>query len=106
MNFTINGKTEELEVTILNSDVNGNPRFVMHYLAFVTEKQQEENRKTGFFVTNDYADALKNVKKHTYCRKFHNKQYSGGILFQLYNIQSEVQDVLDAIHGTTKTEEV
>ena len=53
----------------INSDSNGNPRYVCHYLAF----------------DNDYSVALAMAKKLG-GKKFHNKQYGGGIVFQSYNI--------------------
>ena len=54
--------------TRINNDVNGNPRFVVHYLqlADTYERALYLSRKLGG-------------------RKFHNKQYGGGIAFQSYN---------------------
>lgn len=54
--------------TRVNNDVNGNPRFVVHYLqlADTYERALYLGRKLGG-------------------RKFHNKQYGGGIAFQSYN---------------------
>ena len=54
--------------TRVKNDVNGNPRFVVHYLqlADTYERALYLSRKLGG-------------------RKFHNKQYGGGIAFQSYN---------------------
>lgn len=54
--------------TRINNDVNGNPRFVVHYLqlADTYERALYLGRKLGG-------------------RKFHNKQFGGGIAFQSYN---------------------
>lgn len=54
--------------TRVKNDVNGNPRFVVHYLqlADTYERALYLGRKLGG-------------------RKFHNKQYGGGIAFQSYN---------------------
>lgn len=54
--------------TRINNDTNGNPRFVVHYLqiADTYERALFLGRKLGG-------------------RKFHNKQYGGGISFQSYN---------------------
>lgn len=54
--------------TRVNSDTNGNPRYVIHFLN----------------LNNDYENALKTARKLG-GRKFHNKQYGGGIVFQSYN---------------------
>ena len=55
--------------TRINNDTNGNPRFVVHYLqmADTYERALYLGRKLGG-------------------RKFHNKQFGGGIAFQSYNI--------------------
>lgn len=55
--------------TRINNDTNGNPRFVVHYLQ----------------VAESYERALYLARKIG-GRKFHNKQYGGGIAFQSYNI--------------------
>lgn len=55
--------------TRINNDTNGNPRFVVHYLQ----------------VAETYERALYLARKIG-GRKFHNKQYGGGIAFQSYNI--------------------
>jgi hypothetical protein len=54
--------------TRIKNDTNGNPRYVIHFLD----------------LDNDYENALKIAKKLG-GRKFHNKQYGGGIVFQSYN---------------------
>jgi hypothetical protein len=55
--------------TRINNDTNGSPRFVVHYLQ----------------VAESYERALYLARKIG-GRKFHNKQYGGGIAFQSYNI--------------------
>jgi hypothetical protein len=55
--------------TRIKNDTNGNPRFVVHYLQ----------------VAESYERALYLARKIG-GRKFHNKQYGGGIAFQSYNI--------------------
>ena len=55
--------------TRIKNDTNGNPRFVVHYLQ----------------VAETYERALYLARKIG-GRKFHNKQYGGGIAFQSYNI--------------------
>ncbi len=55
------------DFTKIKHDVNGNPRHVCHFLHF----------------SRNYADALAIAKKLG-GKKFHNKQYGGGIVFQEY----------------------
>ena len=54
--------------TRINNNTNGHPRYVIHYLQ----------------LANDYRRAMFLAKKLG-GRKFHNKQYGGGIVFESYN---------------------
>lgn len=54
--------------TRINNDINGNPRFVVHYL------QLADTYERALFLSRQLGG-----------RKFHNKQYGGGIAFQSYN---------------------
>jgi hypothetical protein len=74
-----------IEWTRVNNDVNGNPRYVCHFLNFTTEADNLD-------ISGKYALALKRAKKLG-GRKFHNKQYGGGIVFQSYNIDDLEQDI-------------
>ena len=61
-----------IEFTKVNNDVNGNPRYVCSWLNFSTKT---------------YEEAL-GIAKELGGRKFHNKQYGGGIVFScVHNIQ-------------------
>ena len=74
--------------TRINSDVNGNPRFVCHFLAFKPYQDPKEA-----YIGFEYEEALK-VAKTLGGRKFHNKQYGGGIVFQSYNINDITERIL------------
>ena len=60
------------DFTRINNDVNGNPRYVLHYRALCS--------------MNDGYDAALNIVRDYGGRKFHNKQYGGGIVFQEYSL--------------------
>jgi len=68
--------------TRVNSDSNGNPRYVIHYST----------------LHDDYETALKMARTFG-GRKFHNKQYGGGIIFQSYNLGGEVRDINRVLGG-------
>ena len=55
--------------TRLDSDINGNPRYVIHFLNFA----------------DNYPDAVKLANKIG-GRKYHTKKYGGGIVFQSYSL--------------------
>jgi len=54
--------------TQIKNDSNGNPRYVVHYL------QLADNYDRALYLGRKLGG-----------RKFHNKQYGGGIVFQSYN---------------------
>lgn len=71
----------QIEFTRINNDTNGNPRYVCHFLSIpLTE---DENKKG---ISEKYLIALNKARKIG-GKKFNNKQYGGGIVFQSYNIQ-------------------
>jgi hypothetical protein len=73
-------KIDSIQLTRINNDTNGNPRYVCHWLSF------KPNAET-------YEQALYLAKKLG-GRKFHNKQYGGGIVFHLYNIAALGQEIV------------
>lgn len=83
--------SNQVEFTRINCDINGNPRYVCHFNNFVTDKDREEALalqragRINSFVDEMYRIAIRRAKKLG-GRKFHNKQYGGGIVFQSYNI--------------------
>lgn len=69
----------EIDFTRIANDTNGNPRYVCHFLNFITDGDRE-----GTDISGRYEIALRKARKIG-GRKFHNKQYGGGIVFQSYN---------------------
>lgn len=55
-------------LTRINNDVNGNPRYVIHFLA----------------LSNEYPRAII-LANSIGGRKYHTKSYGGGLVFQCYN---------------------
>ena len=88
--------------TRVNNCINGNPRFVCHFLNF---KPFNHDNKNGLFT---FEDAVK-IAKTLGGKRFHNKQYGGGILFSSYNLQRESESILlhcgDAIEYESKSGE-
>ena len=81
---------ETLTVTRVKNDVNGNSRYVVHFLALNT--QAELDADPWISVSEKYAIALKRARKIG-GRKFHNRQYGGGIVFQCYSVQELAKDI-------------
>lgn len=87
--------THNIAWTRINNDTNGNPRYVCHFLNLLTEQEKYRDYAnegtTGIdavvnSLDNQYNLAVKRANKLG-GRKFHNKQYGGGIVFQSYNIK-------------------
>ena len=89
----------QIEFTRINNDTNGNPRYVCHFLNLLSDKEQGEIRANAkpFQSVNDmYIEAIFKAKKIG-GKKYHNKQYGGGIVFQSYNIRETENDILNLL---------
>lgn len=83
--YSIEYEAEPKDISFkrIDNDTNGNPRYVCHFLEFISKEE-----------ASSYPLALARAKKLG-GRKFHNKQYGGGIVFQSYNIQELQQQIFD-----------
>ena len=73
---------QEDDFTRVNNDVNGNPRYVIWYGEILNDNEAKD-----VDLSRRYEYALSKAK-FLGGRKFHNKQYGGGIVFQSYNLGS------------------
>ncbi len=94
---------ELISFTRINNDINGNPRYVCHYSNLLTESEANEIRESGNrelfgWVNIEYQYALKRARKIG-GKKFHNKQYGGGIVFQYYNIADTEKQIRELVQG-------
>jgi hypothetical protein len=79
----------------IKNDVNGNPRFVLHFLRLNTDTELDSVEWVD--TSTKYTLALARSRSQG-GRKFHNKQYGGGIVFQSYNL-SELCNRLNELRG-------
>ena len=73
-------QNKEIEVFRIPNDVNGNPRYVVHFL--------DLNIKLS-----DYD----NINKLYGFKKYRAKWFGGGVVFQSYNIQDTLNWALDKV---------
>lgn len=66
----------------IDSDVNGNPRYVVHYR----------------FIAPTYEEALR-IARQVGGKKYKAKWYGGGIVFTTYDIQGILKDVVVNYEG-------
>lgn len=88
-----------IEFTRIRHDVNGNPRYVCHFLNLLTEQEQkspmwdESGRRihpTGYEIAVKRANKIGG-------RKYNNKSYAGGIVFQSYSLRETEKDILNIV---------
>ena len=73
-----------MEFKRINNDLNGNPRFVFHFLAFLgTETGTIEER---------FNIALKKAR-NLGGKAYKGKDFGGGIVLQSYNIEETIQRI-------------
>ncbi len=83
----------KIDFTRVNNDVNGNPRYVIHFLSLIS--------KYDLFTSIDqrYNLALRRAK-NLGGRKYHNKSYGGGIVFQSFNnheLEQQINELLEFV---------
>lgn len=89
-----------IELTRISNDTNGNPRYVVHFFALLNEndrKKADEMCKTNgdiFGVTTAYNVAIAKSRAIG-GKKYHNKSFGGGIVFQSYNVDSLKKSILE-----------
>ena len=71
----------QIPFTTINSDVNGNPRYVCHWISLGTDT---------------YEQAL-SIARTVGGKKFNNKQFGGGIVFSHYNLETLEKKILQAV---------
>jgi len=69
----------------VKNDVNGNPRYVCHFLALNTEAERNATGENWIPTQDKYAIACKRANRIG-GRKYHTKAYGGGIVFQSHSL--------------------
>ena len=90
------------DFTRIKNDVYGNPRYVIHFLRLLPRQ--------GYYskldVCKSYDTVLKiNKKLGLGGKKFHNKQYGGGLVFQSYSLPhtcNSINSILNKFYKKSK----
>lgn len=90
-----------IEFTSIRNNTNGNPRYVAHYLNFLTEEESEK-RVT---LASEYDCAVYRCKAFG-GKRFHNKQYGGGIVFCTYDLEGLVNRIQQKIKEDNEKQKV
>lgn len=84
-----------MELTRINNDINGNPRYVAHFFSFLNEAEQDEIRakaKPLQYITDAYNLAAAKAKQIG-GKKYKGKDFGGGIVLQSYNIADTINKI-------------
>jgi len=75
----------------INNDVNGNPRYVVHFIDLLNEGERQ-----GLDVLQSFDLAVKKARK-VGGKIYRGKDFGGGIVFQSYNILETLKKVKGGI---------
>ena len=98
--FKANGK--EVTAYKVTHDANGNPRWVIHFLDLLTRSERddahEEANARGVLTFGTEVMMERALKKARTVGggKYRAKWFGGGIVFQSYNIASDIKQALTA----------
>lgn len=84
-----------MEYKKVNNDINGNPRYVFHFLNFLSGREQEDIRAKArpFQAINDMYREAVNKATDIGGKKYRGKDFGGGIVIQSYNIQGTINEI-------------
>lgn len=79
--FTVTVRNEAYDLYRVNNDVNGNPRYVIHFLALGLKdyKSTKATRDAGLSI-------------------YRGKWFGGGFVFTSYNVQDSLEWILDQLN--------
>ena len=77
----------------VNRDANGNPRIVVHFLAFNTQEELDKSGSEWIPVREKFNLALARAHKLG-GRAYRGKDFGGGIVFQAYS-DAEIVDIVN-----------
>jgi len=84
-----NNNNVDIEVYRIDNCVNGNPRFVVHFLPFF--EGLPDNQDIG----SKYQAVVRLFNKSMHGRKYTAKWFGGGIVFSSYNIKDDLTRVFE-----------
>ena len=74
---TVRVNGQDVGYVRINNDVNGNPRYVIHFLA----------------VADDYIEAV-NISRKIGGKKYRGKDFGGGIVIQSYSLETDLEHII------------
>ena len=78
MQNTIKINDKEIEYKRINNCVNGNPRYIIHFLS----------------IADTYQEAI-NIAKQIGGKRYRAKWFGGGVVFSSYNIIEDLKQIIN-----------
>ena len=99
---TITVSNNEINAYRIESDINGNPRYVIHFLDLLTEDEQvrvdNETKALREKYPNQWISATERLFSASLSKarkiggvKYRAKWFGGGIVFQSYNLSEDLE---------------
>lgn len=85
-------QAKQIEFVKVKNDVNGNPRYVCHFLYLNTAAELNASGNEWIPVSEKYEISIKRAKAIG-GKKYHTKGFGGGIVFQSYNLDDKVREI-------------
>jgi len=90
-----------IQFTKVNRDINGNPRYVCHFLNLITDEDEQQIKEdfkltleqNPFKKTGLLYDLAVSKAKKLGGKKYRGKEFGGGIVFQSYNIENLKREI-------------
>lgn len=83
-------ETTKINFTRVNNDINGNPRYVIHFLSILPDSISDN---MNLSIVAKYCEAVK-LANTIGGKKYRGKDFGGGIVFQSYNTNDLEKHIL------------
>lgn len=85
---------KQIDFKRINNDINGNPRYIVHFLNFINDKDDEQIKQdfaaslsiNPFKLTGFKFDLALERARKIGGKKYRGMDYGGGIVFQSYSL--------------------
>ena len=99
MNYTqntakVNG--QEISFWRVNNDVNGNPRYVIHFLDVLSQFDKDAIPAGMDRIATLYKMAIKKIHDAIGGQKYRAKWFGGGLVFQSYRPEHDLERIIPA----------
>lgn len=92
----------DITLTRVKRDINGNPRYVVHFWVFLTPKEngygKEYHEGIQYHSGNPYGLAISRARTIG-GSKYRGKDFGGGIVFQSYNTDELKKDICNLVNN-------